>query len=118
MSQDVSRAAIEAIGKLGPVAQPAVPELAEILKSGPTPNRKAAAQALGGIGPAAVSDLITALRGEKEQSVRNAAATSLAKIGPPAVPALIAVLGEGNQDAAAGARTALSTKKDGARCPA
>jgi HEAT repeat protein len=117
VSQDVSRAAIEAIGKLGPAAQPAVPELAEILKSGPTSNRKAAAQALGGLGPAAVSDLIMALRGEQEPSVRNATATSLAKIGPPAVPALIAVLSEDNQDAAAGARTALSTKKDGSAVP-
>ena len=103
----VSQAAIEAIGKMGPAAYPAVGTLAAILQNGQPPHRKLAAQALGGVGSAAVPELIAALRSEQDSDVRSAVATSLAQIGPSAVPALVEVLGEGAANPAGGAKAAL-----------
>jgi len=71
----------------------------ELLGSNDRRVRVAAAEALGGIGPAAktaVGDLIRALA-DKESEVRYVTATALGEIGPAAkdaVPALIAALGD------------------------
>ncbi len=90
--EDTDLAAIEAIGKLGPAAHPALPTLSAILKDGRPSARQEAAKSLGKIGPAALPELLDALQNEPDQQVMNEIEASLAKIGPAAVPGLVRFL--------------------------
>jgi HEAT repeat protein len=81
----------------GPVAAPAVPVLCEILQDPESPNRAAAAAALGRIGKDAAPAVPTLDKALADRSavVRRNAALALARIGPkaePAIPDLIHLL--------------------------
>src|SRR5437588_4468034 len=76
-------------------APPTVAQLVARLKDDSPRTRRLAAEALGRRGAKAedaVPVLVTVLRGDKEDVVRQAAAEALAKVGPKAVPALLEVL--------------------------
>jgi HEAT repeat protein len=89
--------AAEALGKMGPLASPAVNELKAALHDKNTGVQAEAAWALGEIGPdakGAVLDL-TEMVGHDKKRLANAALGALGKIGPDAkeaVPAVIAAL--------------------------
>jgi len=110
--EKVRQNAINALGAIGPAAEPAVPALIDVLRnsprtekgaSGPSKlagnSRSAAAAALGRIGPrakGAVQALAAALNDEN-LPVRRWSATSLGEIGVDArsaVPALVRALGQ------------------------
>jgi HEAT repeat protein len=94
----VSRAAVEALGKIGPVA---VPVLVGALGNANEEVRRVAAWALGRIGPAAaeaVPALVGAFKKAAASSVRPVAAAALGKIGPAAVPALVGALGDADKE--------------------
>ena len=74
-----------------------MPALAAALRDAERPVRRAAAEALGWIGPAAVPALAPALR-EADEDIRRAAAEALGRIGPAAVPALLDALREADED--------------------
>ena len=86
----VCEAAADALGRMGPAAVKALPQLVEALKEEEI-LRKSAADALGEMGPAAVEalpQLVEALKDDKEEMVREAAADALGKMGQAAVEAL------------------------------
>jgi TPR repeat protein len=87
------RAVIEALGKIGPAAEPAIPLLRiELGRSGWTSD--APAQALAHLGAPGVAILIEAL-GNNDVFIRRAALDGLARSGDaarPAVPAITAAL--------------------------
>ena len=92
-SEDVDERllAIKGLRKIGPAA---VPTLVAALQDAAASVRRRAAEALGGIGPAAeaaVPALVAALQNDRD-AVREAAARALEGIGPAAVPALVAAL--------------------------
>jgi HEAT repeat protein len=79
-SENVRRAAAEALVKIG---TPAVPALIQALGDSDWDVRRAAAEALGAIGdPQAIPALIQAL-GDSSWGVRRAAAWALGKLGDP-----------------------------------
>lgn len=88
------------LGRLGPAARQAVPDLIDIVKGNDAVKlRAAAAAALGKIGPeakGAVPALVQQLDDEQSGDVRVAAAAALWKIAKhsSAVPALLAALGD------------------------
>lgn len=88
-------AAIEAVGKIGPDAGEAVPELARILANDPDSNARVQASfAMSKLGPAsrgAVAELAAALK-DDETLVRFNAARTLHRLGTEARPALPAML--------------------------
>jgi HEAT repeat protein len=93
--------ATQALGKMGPNAKEAVPDLVKLLKTPPTPfARTQILIALGQIGPdamAAVPDLLDLIKAEKDLNVRNAALNALKAMHPDSkevVAAMIAVMGE------------------------
>lgn len=93
------------LGRLGPVAAPAVRALTFALISGDSSLRYAAARALGKIGPgakAAVPSLMD-LWDDSHYLVRQQAVDAVQKIGPVALPALIAGLKNQNPDIRLGA---------------
>src|SRR5262249_24019838 len=81
--------AAEALGKLGPKAEAAIPALTEALQDWPV--RWPAARALVKIGPKTVPALVESLKA-KTWGVSKSASEALAEIGPKAVPALIQAL--------------------------
>jgi HEAT repeat protein len=83
-------AAAENLGRLGPQAKFAVTGLAERLSDGDSKVRTKAAMALGQIGSAALTELVTALR-HGDKCVRREAVWALARIGPEAGPAVFAL---------------------------
>jgi HEAT repeat protein len=96
----VRPAAARALGKLGPGAAPAIPDLARALRDRRNEPPWEVAGALGRIGQQAVPELTGALRDEDEL-VRRAAAGALGGIGAdaaPAVPTLIQMLTQGSPD--------------------
>jgi HEAT repeat protein/transcriptional regulator with XRE-family HTH domain len=98
-----------ALGRIGPDARDAVPPLIDRLQRGDSDARRAAAAALGRIGPAAVPPLIDRLQ-RGDWDVRRAAAAALGGIGPEAreaVPALIELLQRGDSDTRGAAAAAL-----------
>ncbi len=113
--------ALQAIEKLGPQAEEAVPALVDTLGHGEANVRAAAAEALGAIGPAAepaIPALIKALadpgyvwREEdgvpKPVPVWALASSALGRIGPAALPELIATLGNEAPQMCAGAAGAI-----------
>lgn len=85
--------AAEFLERAGPAAAAAVPQLAEILKSGRDRGGVSlAARALGGIGEAAVPSLVEGLQ-HADPGVRQASTTALKRVGPPARLAVPALLG-------------------------
>ena len=85
-----SQVTIETLGLFGPLAAPAVPDLAEILRTrDPDPLRRFfAAEALGKLGETArpaVPALREALQ-DRSRGVREAAQRALARIEPSAIP--------------------------------
>lgn len=95
-----AKSAARHLGRLGPEARQAVPDLIEIVTGNDSAKlRAAAAAALGKIGPeakSAVPALVQQLNDERSGEVRVAAAAALWKIAkhPDAVPALLAALGD------------------------
>lgn len=88
-----------ALGKIGPDAKEAVPELSAALKHRIIGVRLRAAQALGRMGSESsdvIPDLIIVLR-DKNESVRREASIALGRIGPSAVPALAITLKENDR---------------------
>ncbi len=101
------------LGKIGPVAVSAVPDLVAALKTDADPLvREHAAEALGDIGPSAASavpDLVAALKDENAR-VRRDAARSLGQMGPAAteaIPALKALANDKEQRVREAADTAV-----------
>jgi HEAT repeat protein len=92
----VAMAAAAALGKFGPAALGAVPELIKRLTDPCASVREEAARALGNIGPAAsaaVPALIDALKGDGSREPSNSAIEALAQINAEtAVSVLIEVL--------------------------
>jgi HEAT repeat protein len=76
-------AAAHALRTLGPVAEPAIPVLGEVLREGNSVLSSAAATAMGSIGPAAVPELARSLD-SKNYLVRANACLALRSIGPAA----------------------------------
>ena len=96
---DVRRAAIEALGKIGPPAQRAVPALEIALLHGDRTIRSSIAVSLGQIGGPALRSLISMLR-DGDNKVRTCAIFALkdmALASNAVVPALVEVLNDGNQ---------------------
>jgi HEAT repeat protein len=115
-SEDVRRAAAEALGKLGDPQ--AVPALIQALGDSDRDVRAAAAEALGKLGnPQAIPALIKALR-DGSYDVRRAAAEALVKIGTPAVPALIQALRDSYSSVRAAACEVMGTIGDAQAVPA
>lgn len=86
---------LEALGKLGPAARVALPELTEALKGSADPNNRArAAGVIGGLGLAAESaiPLLAEAMQAKEEIVSRYAAGALAKMGAKGVAALLAAM--------------------------
>jgi HEAT repeat protein len=93
-------AAARALGKLGPGAAAATPDLVRALRDRLNGTSGEAGGALRQIGRPAVPDLIGALRDE-DKFVRATAAGALGQIGPeaaPAIPALIQILTRSGPD--------------------
>ena len=98
---------IEVLGRLGPEARGAVPELVVALGDTTETTREAAKDALRQIGRGAVAPLIEALECE-DATVRRHAASTLGEFGPDgrdAVPGLVEVL----EDPSRGVRFASAT---------
>jgi len=74
--------AIQTLAEIGAASTPAVPQMIEIVRSERSPNRAAAARALGAIGPNAAAAAVSlhALALAKDEVLRNAALEALAKI--------------------------------------
>jgi HEAT repeat protein len=95
-------AALKALVRYGPEAEPAIPRLVKLLTDADSEIRWRAAMTLGKIGPAArgsVSPLVAALKDE-DALVREHAAEALGDIGPDAkeaVPALTTALQDADQ---------------------
>ena len=87
---EVRRCAVEALGRIGPAAMPA---LLNALGDQEEGVRRCAVEALGRIGPAAMPALLNAL-GDQEEGVRRRAVEALGRIGPAAMPALLNALGD------------------------
>jgi HEAT repeat protein len=81
--------AAEALGELGPKAEPAIPALIEAFKDWRV--RRLAARALAKIGPKAIPELIKLLE-EESGSGGKVAGDALARFGAKAVPDLIKLL--------------------------
>lgn len=92
-NEDISQFLIQALGKAGAAARPAVPQLIATLLLRPPPGtqeeapqlRVVAAEALGRIGPPAANEAVPALRrglGESSPYFRIAAAKALLKLQP------------------------------------
>lgn len=103
--------AAKAIGRLGGLAEAALPKLMTAT-SDPVPAvREAAAQAIGLMGPAAVPHLMRLLQHE-DKYVRRHAVWGLGKLGPaakPAVAALCAALKDPDPRTAGGAAQSLGS---------
>jgi len=80
------RAALEALGRIGPGAEDAIPALARAMPEAGAP------EALASIGPVAVPALIESLR-SSDRATREAAMRALARIGPAARDAVPLVAG-------------------------
>ncbi|MGE3808002.1 MAG: HEAT repeat domain-containing protein [Gemmataceae bacterium] len=96
VDREVRWSTISSLGRIGPPAKPAIPQLKKAFKDRSARVRIAAAEAAWNIDrdEAAIPILIEALSGE--QSDAYSAAEALKKIGPPArasVPALIKTVG-------------------------
>jgi HEAT repeat protein len=101
--------AADALGRMGPAAEEAVPDLVQVLNVRNDTVRSRAGKALADIGEVAVPSLISALK-QQEPSVRIAAADTLGNIGPAAkeaVPALATLLGDEDQEVSRHAASAL-----------
>ncbi len=87
------QSAAEHLGKLGPAAKEAVPDLLRHLNSDNPRVFAAAARALGRIGPepGVVEGLISAIASDTEDP-QVAPIEALIDIGPPAIPQLVAAL--------------------------
>src|SRR5262249_37321244 len=88
------RLAAEALGKMGPDAAAAIPELAAVLRDKQRPVVEAAMEALARIGPKSVPALADALK-DNDEAVRLAALETiryLGSAGKGAVPALAGAL--------------------------
>ncbi len=87
--------AAEALGRIGPDAKAAIPDLIAAMGDPDSRVRAEAARALGGIGPdaaAAIPDLVRLLTRSHPAPAAEWAKESLTQIGTPAVPALLEVL--------------------------
>ena len=96
MTRDADRSgafeAVNALGRIGLQSETAQGALLSALGHDDADVRRAAARAVGRIGPSAIPRLKDALYGQDTEIQRNAA-EALGWIGPKAVPALIVVLG-------------------------
>jgi HEAT repeat protein len=91
---EVRLEAAKSLGKLGPVAQPAIPDLARTMKD-PVPFvRRGAAAALGSITPGTAASVGALMDGmvDPDPAVIDNAAHSLLHLGPVSLPALNAAL--------------------------
>jgi HEAT repeat protein len=95
-NKDLVPMAIHILGKIGPEAAPAIPNLEAILLAYKF-GAAEAADALAGIGAPAIKTLASAA-GNDNVNVRNHAVQALHKIGAPAIPACIDLLGAKHPD--------------------
>ena len=101
--------AADALGRMGPAAEEAVPDLVQLLTVENEDVRSHASNALAGIGEVAVPSLISALK-QPEPAMRTAATDVLGAIGPAAkeaIPALANLLGDQEQEVSRHAALAL-----------
>jgi HEAT repeat protein len=81
--------AITALGKMGPAAAEAVPDLADVLRFGHTEDiRRSAVDALVQIGPAGGKTVQALTKALQEDALRQIAITALGKMGPAAAEAV------------------------------
>jgi len=101
--------AADALGRMGPDAEEAVPDLVQLIHAKNENVRFHATKALVDIGEVAVPSLVSALK-KQEPAVRVAAVDVLGNIGPAAKEAvhdLATLLGDENQDVSRHAASAL-----------
>ena len=88
----ISSAAATALGKIGDKS--ALPALAAAAQLGPPPRRLAAMEALGRLPGSSVTEILSVLLADPDQSIRTAAIRALAeREDPQSLPALIKQLG-------------------------
>jgi HEAT repeat protein len=97
--------AMKTLGEIGAAAERAIPDLKALLWKGEK-DAEPAADALAGIGAAAIPDL-TAAAAHDSDAVRGLALRSLQKIGAPAVPTIVDLLGAKYTDVRRQAATVL-----------
>lgn len=102
----VAAGAAQTLGKIGPAAKDAIPELVGLLRDNNNQGL-AAVEALGEIGQPALAALREALRG-RNPTVRSGASRALAHMGKSAVPELMAALQEDDDSIRQLAASALS----------
>jgi HEAT repeat protein len=92
---ETRKAAIDALGSIGPPALPALPGIRTRLREGTKPEREAAVRALGGIGGEALGELARALAGEDLDVAAGAlqAFEDMKERARPALPALAELAG-------------------------
>jgi HEAT repeat protein len=106
--------AAEALGRIGPEAKAAIPDLIAAMKGPDSRVRAEAARALGGIGPDAVPaipELVRVLMRGRPGQATQWSQTSLAEIGAAAIPALLEVLRNNDPDARGAAMETLGMLK-------
>lgn len=108
-NQFVARAAIPALGDIGPQAKNAVDTLIYLLSDDEPLVRRSAAYSLGKIGPPALksADNLVALLGDRDDEVRKAVSWSLGILGPEVVPLLNTAIDSENADVRSGCVYAL-----------
>jgi len=97
----------EALGNSGPKASAAIPDLIDLLKDKDEGVRSKAADALGAVGAAAVTELIAAL---KDDGTRSLVLGALGQVGAPAkaaMPQVLEALKDANKDVRVKAAWAL-----------
>lgn len=106
---DIRLHAADSLGRMGPAAEEAVPDLIQVISEGNGTLRVRAINALAGIGAASVPALTPVLN-HQDSATRCAAADALGSIGAgatEAIPALVVLLSERNREVAQHAASAL-----------
>lgn len=101
--------AVQSLGRMGPAAEEAIPDLIQVLGEENAPLRPAAVTALSAIGAGAVPALVAALN-RQSPAIRSGAADALGGIGAgatQAIPALINLLGDRDYEISHHAASAL-----------
>ena len=93
-SGSVACCAATELGELQAAAEPVVPSLVNALHHPDDDTRRAAAYALGRIGPAAIPSLRAAMAPGSPETTKDQVVEALAWIGRPAIPSLIEALAD------------------------
>lgn len=104
---DVRRLAVTTLGRIGPEAEDAVPDLVALLRDTQGGLQDEATDALASIGAPAIAALGQALKQRDDPALRKLAILALARVGKPAVPLLAGVLSDPDASVRLQAVTAL-----------